>query len=127
MRDSWKGKNVNLSVLSERIACFFESKKFATSLQRKNSEFIIVAAPQSFHGISEKIIVSISGNPDDFSINFIGGSRSRSLILHGSFLSLIGGGFFVLKGLKSLEEIEKLEEQFWIYVDQLIWYLTNST
>lgn len=126
MEDRWKGKKVNLSRLSEQILYFFTKKNFTASLQKKKDTHIVVATPQPFHGIAENIEVYIEGRPDDFSIKFAAGSHSRAYVRYGSLLNLVGFGFFVMKGLRSLEEIEKLEKNFWIYVDETIWQLSDS-
>ena len=117
---------MDLSLLSERVAQFFSEKQFATTTRRRKEGCVVTAFPKSFHGIAEEINVHILGSPDDFSVKFIAGSHSRNLVRYGTLISLIGGGFLVPKGLKSLEEIEKLEKKFWVYLDETIWQLADS-
>jgi hypothetical protein len=38
----------------------------------------------------------------------------------------LGGGYFLLKGLKLQEELEKLEREFWIYVEDKVAQLAGS-
>ena len=125
MEDRWRGKNIDLSTLSERIVYFFTRKEFTASLHKRGQEYVIVATPQPFHGIAENIEVYISGTPDDFLVKFDAGSHSQAYVRYGTLLSLIGLGLFVSKGLRSLEQIEKLEKEFWIYVDETIWHLAS--
>jgi hypothetical protein len=127
LEDQYKGKNVDLLVLSERIARFFSEKEFTVAKQEKDEKHvIIVAAPKPFHGITDKIEVDIYGTPNDFSVKFVSGSRSNDLVRYGRWASLIAGGYFLLKGLRSQEELEKLERRFWIYVDETVWYLSEK-
>lgn len=126
VEEHWKGKNVDLPSLSDCIVRFFAERGFSTSLQKKDNEYLVVAAPQSFHDIAEKIRIHVLGSPDDFSVKLVAGSHSRALVRYGTFFSLVGTGFLVPKGLKSIEEIEKLEKEFRIYVDNTVWQLTNA-
>jgi hypothetical protein len=126
VEDHWKGKNVDLSVLAERVTQFFSEKQFGTNAHKGKEGCVVTAFPKSFHEISEEISVHILGSSDDFSVKFIAGSHSRNLVRYGTFLSLFGAGFLVTRGLKSLEEIEKLEKKFWVYVDETIGQLAGS-
>jgi len=120
LKEKWINDNVDLSVLSRNIAEFFGERKFSISLKEDRNGFTVVASPRNIHGIAENITVKISGSPNDFSVEFVAGSRSNSLVRIGSFLSLIGGGFLVSKGLDSLEKLEVLEKHFWIYVHRAV-------
>ena len=126
MKAHWKDKNINLSIFTNSIRQFFVEKKYASSINRSNEEYQIVVYPTVFHGIVEEISVNIKGHPNDFSVKFIAGSRSRSFVILGPLATIFGGGFLTLKGLKSQEVLEKLEKEFWVYVDKKIWELTDS-
>jgi len=125
MEDRWTGKNIDLDLLSQFIVQFFKEKKFITFLQRKSKEYVIVAVPKRSHKIVEKIFVYVRGKPEDFSVKFVSGARSRSFVRLGTFLTFLGGGFLVLKGLESQEKLEKLEKEFWRYIDIVIWQLAR--
>lgn len=126
MEDRWKNKNVDLSLLSDCIAQFFKEKNFAVFVRKSKRKYRIIATPRPFHKIAENINVNISGRPDDFLVKFIAGSHSRALVRHGALAALFGGGYLALKGFKSQEALEKLEKEYWIYVDKEIWQLTDS-
>jgi len=125
MKDSWKGKNINLSLLTDRIMQFFILKGFKVSLKKKKGKYSIIAIPQRFHEITEKVSVNVLGESDNFTIEFVAGSFSRALVLHAPFLSLILGGYLVKKGITSLEKLEALEKEFWSYVDETILFLES--
>lgn len=126
MKDRWKDKNVDLSVLADCIVRFFAENLFAVSIAKSSGEYRIVARPKRFHGIAENIRVSVSGEPNDFSVKFTAGSHSRALVRYGTLTAILGGGYLSLKGLKSLEALEKLCKKFWKYVDEKVWQLAGS-
>jgi hypothetical protein len=126
MEDHWKGRNVNLSILTDSIHQFFVENRYVSSINKSNGEHEIVVHPKTFHDIVEDISVKIDGQPNDFSIKFITSSRSRSFVVLGALATMFGAGFLTLKGLKSREALEKLQKVFWIYVDKKIWELTDS-
>jgi hypothetical protein len=125
MKRRWVGNCVNLSALAESIVRFFEENLFGVSCI-KSENYRIVVRPKQFHGIVDKIEILVEGQPNDFSVTFDAGFRSRAFVKYGAFLSFFGGGFFLLKGLKSQEELEKLERKFWLFVSEEISRLTNS-
>jgi len=124
MEDRWKGKNVNLSILTDSIRQFFVEKRHISSINKSNGQYRIVVHPKAFYDI-EDISVNIDGQPNDFSVKFVTSSRSRSFVIFGALATIFGGGFLTLKGLKSREALEKLEKEFWVYVDEKIWELTD--
>lgn len=128
LEDQWTDKNINLKALSNCVVQFFKKRKFVTFEESSDENYHITVTPKHrFHDISEEIQVIISGQPTDFKVRFNAGSRSSELVRLGILTSLFGGGRLTLKGLRSHEAIEKLEKNFWNYVDRVIWGLANST
>jgi len=125
MEDQWVNKNVDLSVLNSRLVQFFEKRNFVTSQESSEWKYHIVAGPRRFHDILEEIHVHVSGQPDNFRVRFDAGSHSSGLVRLGILTTIFGGGRLTLKGLKSQEALEKLEREFWIYLDRAIWSLAN--
>jgi hypothetical protein len=127
MKDRWQNKNVQLPILTDCIEQFFKENGFSVSSNKYNGDYRIVAQPKSDHAIAEDIHVSLNGKTDDFTIKFIAGSRSRMFFRIGTILSLFGGGFLSLKGIKSQEALEKLERKFWTYITEKVNQLVSST
>jgi hypothetical protein len=127
MEDEWIDKNVDLSLLADRVEGFFRQKQFVTATEKSNTEFLVVAKPGSNHGIVEPIRAYVTGQPRHFKVKFEAGSRSNAFVRYGTLTSLLGGGIFASKGLKSQEALERLEREFWIYVDRAVWSLTNGS
>jgi len=123
MEDSWISKNIDLAMLSNRLVQFFEERNFRTFQEKSEKKYHIVVAPRRFHDILEEIHVYINGQSDEFKVKFDAGARSRKLVRTGILTTVFGGGRLTLKGLKSQEALEKLEKEFWVYIDKVIWSL----
>ena len=127
MQRLWVGKNIDLALLSERIENFFKDKCFKVTKDWSASEYTISARPQHGVGILGRVIVRILGDSNDFLIDFSTSGRSRSAVKLGFITTMLGGGSLILRGLKSQEALEKLEKDFWIYIEEAITRLMNST
>jgi len=125
MEDQWINKDVDLSVLRNRLVQFFEKRNFVISQEKSEEKYHIVVLPSRFHDILEEIHVHVSGQPDHFRVKFDAGSRSSELVRLGILTNVFGGGRLTLKGLKSHEALERLEREFWTYLDEVIWNLAN--
>lgn len=126
MEDRWTNKNVDLSALSNAIVQFFVERGFITSVENSGGKYRIVAKPKPIFDILDDINVYVSGRPNDFKVIFDARSRSSALVRFGTLTTILGGGRLALKGLKSIEALEKLEKQFWIYLDKEVWGFANS-
>jgi hypothetical protein len=126
MQGRWVGKNLDLALLGERIEDFFEAKGFKITKERSASEYKVSAKTQQSVGMLGPVIVRILGGSNDFSIEFLTSERSRSVVKFGFITSMFGGGSFIRRGLKCQEAEEKLEKDFWIYIEETIAHLVNS-
>jgi hypothetical protein len=97
---------------------FFEEKKFKVKIEKKPANYKIVSFLKHGSDLCDNIEVHIKGKPDDFTIDF---TTATDLTTHfirlGSLTTLIGGGIILRRGIKSKEELEKLEKEFWNFVD----------
>jgi len=126
MENHYIGRNINLSLLSKWIEHFFKKKNFRTITEKETKRIKIIARPTYIHEIIEEITVSISGDPNNFTLKFVTGNRSNFFVKFGRLTTLFGGGIMFLRGVKSQEVEEKLERNFWVYVEEKIDFLTNS-
>lgn len=117
MWDRWVGKQVNLNALAELLKKFFEGKPFRVSVENASTGYKIAAYPKLSAGLLDVIEVFVRGKPDDFVIEFVPGSNTRKSIRSGFLTYLFGGGLLWREGLKSQEELDKLEREFWNFVD----------
>lgn len=127
MQGRWVGKNVDLALLSERIENFFKDKGFKTAKDWSPPEYTISARPQRGIGILGRVIIRVLGDSNDFLIEFSTSGHSRSAIRSGFLTTMFGGGILLLRGLKSQEALEKLEKEFWVYVEEAVMHLIKST
>jgi len=127
MQRRWVGKNIDLALLGKRIENFFKDKGFKIAKDWPASEYTFSVRPQHGVGILGGVTVRIIGDSSDFLIDFSTSERSRSAVKLGFITTMFGGGSLILRGLKSQEALEKLEKDFWIYIEEAMTRLINST
>ncbi|NIR86990.1 hypothetical protein GWO13_05215 [Candidatus Bathyarchaeota archaeon] len=126
MQRQWTGKNVNLALLSERVEDFFKDRGFSTEKDESAGEYTILWAPPRVRNIRDGMTVRIFGNPNDFVVEIIASERTRGSIRLGLLTKLFGGGYLVVRGLRAKEALEKLEREFWVYVEEKVAHLAGS-
>jgi len=73
-------------------------------------------------------IVEISGDPSRIVVDFSPwgkNERTAQTMLVSSILTLLGGGVLVRQGLRKKELMEKVENQFWDFLDSRVLELTS--
>lgn len=120
MRGRWVGNNVDLALLSESVEDFFRTRGFRTKRDELAEGHTISATPGHVRDACGETTVRILGKSSDFVIEFFSSERTRSNILFGFIATIIGGGNILLHGLKSQEALQKLEREFWVYVEDRI-------
>jgi hypothetical protein len=127
MKRKWTGLNIDLDELAKAITEFFETRSFFVENNGETGKINIQAFPdRAIHRILESITVLINGKPEDFEICFLAGERSYSMARFGDLTKLFGGGWLFYRGIRSVEELEKLEREFWDYIYPLIEFLSKK-
>jgi len=126
MQKRWTQKNVDLNKLAGYAEDFFKDKGFATRKYESMREHTILWAPPRDKNMSNATKVRISGNPNDFVIEITAMERSRRPMLLGLLTKSIGGGYLILQDLKLREALEKIESEFWVFIEDKIANLTDS-
>jgi len=126
MQRQWTGQNVNLALLSERVEDFFKDRGFSTEKDESAGEHTILWAPPRVRNIRDGMTVRIFGNPNDFVVEIIASERTRGSIRLGLLTQLFGGGYLAVRGLRAKEALEKLEREFWVYVEEKVAHLAGS-
>jgi len=124
LRDRWIHKNVNLQLLADNVKDFLSQQYFETRIETSRNGHTVCAIPKK-GGISG-FVVRILGEPNDFTVEFAPNERLRYVTRLGFITTLLGGGGILLRGLKSQEMLEKLEEEFWVFIDTRIEGLIDS-
>ncbi len=126
MQRRWTGKNVNLALLSDRVEDFFKDRGFSTEKEESAGEYTILWAPPRVRSMRDAMTVRILGNPNDFVVEIIASERTRGTITLGMLTKLFGGGYLVVRGLRAKEALEKIEREFWVYVEEKVAHLAGS-
>lgn len=127
MQKRWTGKGVDLTLLNGYVEQFFTSRRYRTRKTESTGEITITVLPNhSTIGLEEPVSVRIFGDSDDFTVDLKASELTSRSIRMGMLTKSLGGGYFLLKSLKLQEELEKLEKEFWIYVEDRVAQLTGS-
>jgi len=121
VQTSWKGQNVNLANLVQKIIQFFESNRFdnVTALKTETG-YQVIAGDSNRYKMENDVSVTVNGMPDDFSVSLTSCKQEKKFALPLILTSMFGGGFFVLKDLKSDEAMQKLERDFRAKIGNMI-------
>jgi hypothetical protein len=126
MNRSYRGRNVDLSLLAQWIERFFKKKEFRVARETAEETCNIVVRPTYAHDIVDTTTVSIVGDANDFTVKLYIGTRSEVLMKIGQLASLFGLGVLFLRGIKSNEAEEALQREFWVFVEEKVDRLANS-
>ena len=128
MQRSWTGLNVNLDSLSDSVEDFFRNRGLSPQLTETADERTIICylGPMGIR-INDPMSVRIIGKSSDFTIDVEASELMDRSIHVGILTKLFGGGYFLLRAVKLREELEKLEKEFWIYIEEKIAQLAEST
>ena len=126
MQRRWTEKNVDLDLLSDCIEDFFKNRSFVTKRTESQGERTILWQSERAAKAEKPISARITGNSDDFTIELKASELTDRSVRFGMLTKSIGGGYFLLKSLKLREALEKLEKEFWIYVEDKVAELAGS-
>jgi hypothetical protein len=118
MKYRWVHKKVDLSQIEEATKKFLQQHKFIVSTQNYDQKKI-VGVLRDVEG-RKKVVVTITGNPEDFVVDFSAGETAQIITKFAPLIIFFGGGALELKSLKEKEFYQKLEDKFWDYLEQFI-------
>ena len=129
MHRNWQEKNVDLELLTSSIGDFFKVKDFETVKGEIPTGYQIFAQNSPIFKISGYLSVTIEGKPNDFTVDFkLCTDKKKPDMPHSVLLeSMIFGGYFISRRLKSEETLLRLEKEFWRHVENAVLQLSNST
>lgn len=128
MQKRWKGRNVNLALLTTRIGDFFKVKDFEAIKGKTPTGYQILAEGSPHFRIDGYVNVTVEGTLGDFVVKFDQCAGNKKHIFSPSvFLeAMFFGGFFLSRRLKSEEDRLKLEKEFWRHVENVVLQLSDS-
>jgi len=128
MQKRWKGKKVNLALLTTRIGDFFKVKNFEAIKGKTPTGYQIFAERSPYFKIVGYVSVTVEGTPNDFVVKFdFCTNREKHSFPRSIFLeTMLFGGYLLSRRLKSEEAKLKLEKEFWGHVENVVLQLGNS-
>ena len=126
MQSQWIGKNVDLKLLGECIEDFFKDKGFKTTKDESARKYTILWTSQRVRNMRDAMRATVFGDSNNFVVEIIASERTRGSITLGMLTKTFGGGYLALRGLKAKETLEKLEKEFWTYIEEKVTHLTGS-
>lgn len=127
MQKTWSNQNVDISTLTNQIIQFFKGRKFDITALETETGYQIIAGNSLHYKIESDISVTIYGNPENFSINLeLCSEKKRGSTFPVMLATMIGGGYFLLKHLKSNEMWMTFKKDFWGYVDSAVTQVRDS-
>jgi hypothetical protein len=125
MKYQWLNKKVDLLALKRGIEEYFKVRKFHLRCSQSENTFEILATKRVDHLI-RRIKVLLYGKPNNFVVEFLAGKHIDSIQKADVSFELFGGGIFVLKAYEAWEYYQRLEREFWKYIEMLVVDLVNS-
>ena len=110
-------KKISAPKVVDLIRSFFEVKNFEVSVEKEKPENFLIIAKNSVDNAIPKITVKVYFNGEFLSVNFLNSESLRSNLFLSSIFGVFGGNIFFLKQSKVKEKIDRLEEDFWKFID----------
>jgi hypothetical protein len=129
MRRRLTDQNLNLASFTDILGEFFVKKDFEVIKGETEKGFKIIAYDSPNFKLDGSADVTIEGEKNDFtvSLDFCKESDKHDSPVRSIFLTtMLGGGYFLLKRLKSEETFLKLEKEFWAYVENVLYSAKGS-
>jgi len=102
IRKNWKNQNVDLYMLAYKITKMLEKDDFNIIVFQRENGYEIFAEDSPKYKMNGTLHVEINGEPNDFSIN-LEIERKKRFDFPLLLTTMFGGGYFLLKHLKSNE------------------------
>ncbi len=125
MKTQWLNKNTSLTQLKERIEQFLRNENFEFSLKEDPQKTSVFAFKRQ-DDQPLTVIITIEGEPADFTVETRGKEVSESAYMFTHFLSLFGMGGLLAKKMDLLAVYRVFEDRFFAYLDDAVDQLKNS-
>jgi hypothetical protein len=122
LRTEWLDKNVEPSTLCGPIESFFQKMGFSSKEKFVKGKHRIEVFLSDF-GNRVFAVVEVYGDPNRIVVDFLPwgkDERDARMMLSSSILTILGGGILVQQDLKRKDLMEKVESQFWAFLDAYI-------
>jgi hypothetical protein len=126
MQYRWTNKKIDLSLLSKHVEAFLQSRDFKSRMDKTENGYVIVGTFEEADGSSRSVKIRIDGASDNFSIEFVAGEDKRVLSTLSPIASFLGVGIFLRQKLDQINFYDKIEEEFWKFINESIASLVGS-
>jgi len=126
VQKNWINQSINLETLTEKVVKFLEKEKFDLTVFKEEKGYSIIANNSSKHKIDEDITIQIYGDPNNLTIKIEEGDRNGRFAFSPLLATMFGGGYFLLKKLKSNEEYIKFTKYFWQNINRILAEIRND-
>jgi hypothetical protein len=118
----WSRKNIDLSRLQKDIRRFLEGRgfKIKNSDSTNHHEYELFGVLRTVESDFRSVRITIDKTSDGFEVELKAGEQAKAILKLSSFISFLGGGSLLLKGYKSTEFYQELEDEFWRYVEKKV-------
>jgi hypothetical protein len=121
MERRFADRNFDIARLATHIGEFFKKYDFEATKESLENGYRIEATDSSIFKMEGFVAVTIEGNPNELVIRLEQSGAENKRPMPSIFLTTaFGGGYFLLKRLKSEENWMKFQREFWKYVENSI-------
>ncbi|MGB8779109.1 MAG: hypothetical protein WCD81_00480 [Candidatus Bathyarchaeia archaeon] len=117
MERKWTDKNVDLARFTTHVGEFFKKNDFEAYKETLENGFKIEALDSSKYKMEGLVTVTIEGDPNNLKVTLERSGIENKRRINSMFLTAaFGGGYFLLKRMKSEENWTLFQREFWRYV-----------
>jgi hypothetical protein len=124
MKQQWKNRNVDLFSLMGYIRHFFEEKQLKV-VEKKLKDGLCIEVFSLDENPPGRLCVKILGTPNNFIIEILAGGEMPNILSLFPLLERLGLGFLILQKIRSEELLNKLEPEFWAFINIIIERLSH--
>ena len=126
MQRVWTNRNVDLKLFWEKMREFFEENDFETTVDQSEDTCHLVAEGSTEYRINGQVTVTLTGNPQDFSIVLELERKNRKYPIPMTLAASFGFGLLLRDEFKSDEAFLDLRRDLWAFADRTAINLTGS-
>jgi hypothetical protein len=126
MQKRWLKENVAIALLADRICQFFKSKEFDFTMIETDNGYQIIAGNSPRYKMNSNVQVTIDESSEDFILDLELLKKDRRFKFPIILSAMFGGGYFLLKNLKSEESWGEFQRDFWQSMKIIILALKDS-
>ncbi|MEM0006919.1 MAG: hypothetical protein QXR89_01450 [Candidatus Bathyarchaeia archaeon] len=110
----------------EKIIKYLEGEDFDITVYQEEKGYTIIAENSQKYEINGSINIQIKGEPNNFSINIAEKSEKSTYGIPPLLSTMFGGGYFLLKRLKSEEKYIEFTKNFWQNVNKILFEIKTT-